>query len=198
MLQIQTTRPLHTSPSLTLAAVSITLLMLVSASALAAKPNPMQGTWRINLEETDKVSVDFEEGSGIQGRNMGRTTVTVMGLPLPSRAKASPMSGLPAKDPEVLVCTQMELSVQGNKVLLDYDNGNRETLRKGDFRGRTTSMSSKKIEQKYKTTERRVRKTWSLRDDGRLLVAVRIKYQGDKARTYNRVFDRVPATADAG
>lgn len=173
------------------------MLSLWQPHALAAKPNPMQGTWRINLEETDKVSVDFEEGSGIQGRNMGRTTITVMGLPLPSRAKASPMSGLPAKDPEVLVCTQMQLQVQGNQVLLNYDNGSKETLRKGEYRGRTTALSGKKIEQKYKTTERRVRKTWSLREDGRLLVAVRIKYQGDKARTYSRVFDRVTAAADA-
>jgi hypothetical protein len=158
--------------------------------------NSLTGTWRINLEETDKVTVEFEDGSGIQGSNMGRTSVSVMGLPLPSRAKATPMSSLPAKDPEVLLCSEMHLSVEGKKVRLDYDNGNTETLREGEYRGRTTRLSRNEIEQKYKTTERRVRKTWTLRDDGRLLVAVRIKYEGDKARTYNRVFDRVTVAAD--
>jgi len=191
-------RSTSNTSSISWAHIVALLLAICLPAAAAAKGSPLQGTWRINLEETDKVSADFEEGSGIQGRNLGRTTVTVMGLPLPSRAKASPMSGLPAKDPEVLLCTQMELNVQGNQVVLNYDNGNRETLRKGAYRGRTTSVSNKKIEQKYKTTERRVRKTWSLREDGRLLVAVRIKYQGDKARTYNRVFDRVGSTAESG
>jgi hypothetical protein len=85
----------------------------------------------------------------------------------------------------------MDLGIDGKKVKLLYDNGNTETLRQGEYRGRTTTLSKNKIEQKYKTTERRVRKTWSLREDGRLLVAVRIKYEGDKARTYSRVFDRV-------
>ena len=171
----------------------VLLVMLYALPAAAA--SPLAGTWRINLEETDKLAVDFKDGSGMQGRNMGRTNISVMGLPLPSRAKASPMSGLPAKDPEVLVCTQMDLGFNGKRVKLLYDNGNTETLRPGEYRGRTTTLSKNKIEQKYKTTERRVRKTWSLREDGRLLVAVRIKYQGDKARTYSRVFDRVEEAA---
>ena len=179
--------------------ISLLLCSLVLAPVLVHGQSEFSGTWRINLEETDKVSVDFEEGSGIQGRNLGRTSVSVMGLPLPSRAKAAPMSGLPAKDPAVLVCSEMQLSIDGNRVKLLYDGGAKETLRRGDYRGRTTTISKQKIEQKYKTTERRVTKSWTLRPDGRLLVAVRIKYQGDKARTYSRVFDRAVDTgAEAG
>ena len=183
-----------TSKLLFLPALLFAAVLFAASSALA--DHPMAGTWRINLEETDKVTVEFEDGSGIQGSNMGRASVSVMGLPLPSRAQAPPMSNLPAKDPKVLLCTEMTLSIHDKTVKLDYDNGTAETLRQGEYRGRTTRLSNKKIEQKYKTTERRVRKTWALRDDGRLLVAVRIKYQGDKARTYNRVFDRVSAGAD--
>jgi hypothetical protein len=173
--------------------------LIVLLPPLVHGQSGFNGTWRINLEETDKVSVDFEEGSGIQGRNLGRTSVSVMGLPLPSRAKAAPMSGLPAKDPAVLVCSEMQLNMDGNRVKLVYDSGARETLRRGEYRGRNTIITQQKIEQKYKTTERSVTKSWTLRDDGRLLVAVRIKYQGDKARTYSRVFDRaIASTADAG
>jgi hypothetical protein len=183
---------MHVNTTRTIVFAALFGVALCSAADVLAS-NSLAGTWRINLEETDKVTVEFEEGSGIQGGNMGRTSVSVMGLPLPSRAKAAPMSSLPAKDPEVLLCSEMNLSVEGKKVTLAYDNGNIETLREGEYRGRTTRLSRNEIEQKYKTTERRVRKTWTLRDDGRLLVAVRIKYQGDKARTYNRVFDRVAA-----
>jgi len=175
----------------------VTAVLLLAWPPPAAAEHPMAGTWRINLEETDKVSADFDEGSGIQGRYQGRTTITVMGLPLPSRAKASPMSNLAARDPLVLTCTQMNLALKGNKeVILNYDNGERETLRHGEYRGRTTRISNHKLEQRYKTTERAVRKTWTLREDGRLLVAVRVKYQGDKARTYNRVFDRIDTQAE--
>ena len=73
----------------------------------------------------------------------------------------------------------------------------KETLRKGHYRGRDTEISKKRIRQKYETGERKVTKTWSMRDDGRLFVSVKINPKGDKARTYNRVFDRVVANADA-
>ena len=39
--------------------------------------------------------------------------------------------------------------------------------------------------------ERTVTKTWTMRDDGRLLVAVKINPRNDSARTFKRVFDRV-------
>ena len=171
--------------------ISFTLALLLVCLPCITLANPMSGDWRINLEETDKLSVDFKDGSGIQGRYRGATNISIMGLPLPSRAKAAPMSKLAAKDPAVLTCTEMTLSVGNRSASLTYDNGRKETLREGEYRGRTASLSPKKIEQRYKTTERTVRKTWTLRSDGRLLVAVKVKYQGDKARTYQRVFDRV-------
>ena len=99
------------------------------------------------------------------------------------------MSGLPARDPDVLLCTEMTLTIDGGRVRLNYDHGASETLREGEYRGRTTRVSRRKIEESYKTTERAVRKTWELRKDGTLLVSVRIKYHGDKAQTYQRVFD---------
>jgi len=153
------------------------------------------GQWRINLGETDKVSVKYEEGSGIQGGGRFTPTVSVMGLPMPKTYKQGPMSRLSSKDPHVLRCTNMVIQVEKKKVALVYDDSEKETLVKGDYRGRTAKWSRSKIEQSYKTTERSVRKTWTLRPDGRLEVAVKIKPRGDKARTYNRVFDRVTGPA---
>lgn len=165
-------------------------LLALLFAPLSLAQSPFDGSWRINLDETDKVNVKFEEGSGMQGNGIN-TTVSVMGLPLPSRYRQSAMSSLPAKDPSVLVCTDMFIAISEKKVNLTYDEGEKESLTKGEYRGRVSKWSKKKIEQKYKTPERSVRKTWSLRDDGRLLVAVKINPRGDKARTYNRVFDRI-------
>ncbi len=164
------------------------LFTLMASHALAE--SAFSGHWRINLEETDKVAVKFKEGSGMKGGGL-KPTVSVMGLPLPSSYRQGPMSNLPAKDPQVLTCTNMSINVADKKVALEYDAADTETLVKGDYRGRTTKWSKKKIEQKYKTPERSVKKTWSMRDDGRLMVSVKINPRGDKARTYNRVFDRI-------
>jgi len=171
----------------------LTPIFLIMFALPAIAESQFRGTWRINLQETDKVAVKFKEGSGMMGNKL-RTTGSVMGLPLPSRYRQSAMSNLPAKDPQVLTCSNMSIELEGDKVALRYDADGKETLRKGEYRGRTSSWSKTKIEQKYKTPERRVKKTWSLRDDGRLFVSVKINPTNDRARTYNRVFDRVTAS----
>ncbi len=173
----------------TCAALLGAALWCLATLGSGAEPHALTGSWRLNLPATDELAVDYEAGSGIEGGLPLRTQVTVMGLPLPSRAKSSPMSGLPARDPDVLLCTEMTLTIDGGRVRLNYDHGASETLREGEYRGRTTRVSRRKIEESYKTTERTVRKTWELRKDGTLLVSVRIKYRGDKAQTYQRVFD---------
>lgn len=166
------------------------LIALVAAPLATAAASPLDGHWRINLEETDKVAVKFKEGGGMSGGNF-KPSISVMGLPLPKSYRQSAMSNLSAKDPKVLRCTDMQISVDKKNVALTYDHADEEELVKGEHRGRTSKWSKKKIEQKYKTPERSVRKTWTLRDDGRLLVSVKLNPRGDKARTYNRVFDRV-------
>ncbi len=170
------------------------LVALFTAPFAGAAASPLEGHWRINLEETDKVAVKFKEGSGVSGGNF-KPSISVMGLPLPKSYRQSPMSNLAAKDPKVLRCTDMQIAVDKKNIALIYDSADKEKLVKGEYRGRTSKWSKKKIEQKYKTSERSVRKTWTLRDDGRLMVSVKLNPRGDKARTYNRVFDRVTPEA---
>ena len=166
------------------------LLTLLLAPHAGAAQSLLDGHWRINLEETDKVAVKFKEGSGVSGGSF-TPNISVMGLPLPRSYRQAPMSNLAAKDPEVLRCTDMQIAVDKSSVALTYDSSDEEKLVKGEHRGRTSKWSKNKIEQRYKTPERSVRKIWTVRDDGRLLVSVKLNPRGDKARTYNRVFDRV-------
>ncbi len=167
--------------------ISLCILSLSLPSAASV----FDGHWVINHEETDKVAVPFKEGSGTAG-NQFRPQVSVgMGLPLPQRFKQAPMSNLSPKDPAVLRCNSMEITTEGKKTRLVYDTTEKETLHSGHYRGRDTKKSKKKIEQKYKTPDRKVTKTWTMRDDGRLLVSVKLNPTRDKARRFNRVFDRV-------
>ncbi len=151
------------------------------------------GRWKINFEESEKVSISYEEGSG-SGRSkiLQNMNVSVMGLPLPTlRHRVGPQSSLAPKNPDVLLCTFMDVEVAKDRVALTYDEGKKETLRKGDYRGRNTKWSKREIKQKYKTPDRKVTKTWRIRDDGRLLVEVKLDPPRDRSRTYRRVFDRV-------
>jgi len=179
----------------------LTLILCISGfTPLAWAESRFDGVWQINHDETDKVAVKYDEGSGVQG-NSGRLKPTIdigLGLPLPQRIKQPPMSDLSANDPQVLRCTTMTISSSGKRINMEYDQTDKELLVKGDYRGRTTSISKKRIQQKYKTTERKVTKTWSIRDDGRLLVSVKLNPNGDKSRTYNRVFDRQAANTQGG
>ena len=169
-----------------------TALLLFAAGSFAADYH-LDGQWQLNLTESDKVAIKYEEGSGTGRRNILQNgTVSINGLPLPTiMIRQGPASGLPAKNPEVLLCNIMEIGADGDRLTLTYDNDEKEKMRRGDYRGRTTKWDKKGLKQSYKTPERKVTKSWAIRDDGRLLVEVKIDPRGDRARTYRRVFDRV-------
>lgn len=175
------------------ARITVILALLLSSAgyAEASARSPFNGTWQINYEETDKVAVKYKDGSGMKGHNFGRPQVTVMGLPLPGTGRRAATPGLAGKDPKVLRCGTMVIAVDDKSVVLNYDGDEVENMRRGDYRGRKTKVSSKLISQKYKSTSRTVTKSWSIRPDGRLLVSVKLNPKKDKARTYKRVFDRV-------
>ena len=167
------------------------VLALISLPGMSwANGGEWAGDWKLNLEESDKVSVSYEKGSGAgRSKVLQNISITAMGLPLPTRTRIPRQSRMAPKSPAVLLCNQMHIEPHNDHLALTYD-ADKETLRKGHYRGRDTKWSKNKIEQKYKTPEHRVTKTWTLRADRRLLVEVKINPPKDKARTYRRVFDK--------
>ena len=155
-----------------------------------------EGRWQLNLEESDKVAIKYEEGSGTGRRNaLGNASVSIGGLPLPGLSSRIPsQSSMAPKNPEVLLCTIMDINTTGKRLTLIYDDRDKEVLREGDYRGRASAWDKKRIRQSYKTPDRKVTKTWTLRKDDRLLVEVKLDPPGDRARKYRRVFDRVSPT----
>lgn len=177
------------------------MLALISSQCIASnnvQTMPMEGEWIVNVAETDLLREDLDEKTQLI-QSPGKMQISVMGIPLPGGGGTQKrgQSPLTAKEPSVLLCQSMVLKAQRERIELSYPDLSgieaKETLRKGHFRGRDTKWSTRKIEQKYKTTERKVSKSWSIRPDGRLLVVVTIKASGSKKRTYRRVFDRVPS-----
>jgi hypothetical protein len=186
-------------PAYSVAAVLGCLCLLLSATATAAKTPPAYiGNWALNQGETELLRTDLDEKT-ITIPTAGRMQVSVMGIPLPGSGGrgASGHSPLTAKQPEVLRCKTMSIAVEGQRINLVYPDldpsEQNETLRAGHYRGRDSKWSRKKIEQKYKTSERKVSKKWSVRKDGRLLVEVTIKHKKAKKQTFSRVFDRAIA-----
>lgn len=185
-----------------LQALCFSALLAITALAgsvpAAADARVLAGKWALNLEESDKVSISYDEGSGAgRSKVLQNISMTVMGLPLPSRTRTPSQSRMAPKNPTVLVSNLMQIEPAGEQIRVTYDEEKKEVLRKGHYRGRDTSWSKKKIRQRYKTPDRKVTKTWTMRSDGRLLVEVKINPPKDKSRTYRRVFDRVtPTTAE--
>ena len=169
-----------------------------SVNAIAKQSPEFVGTLALNQAETELLRDDLDEKT-IKIPTAGRAQISVMGIPLPGGG-ASTRSGhspLTAKQPEVLRCKTMTISTRENLVELFYPDldpqEQREILREGHYRGRDSKWSRKRLQQKYKTSERSVSKKWSMRKDGRLLVEVAIKHKKAKKLTFRRVFDRVAA-----
>ena len=174
----------------------ILLLCLKMVAPIWADPGSVfQGRWVVNVAESDLLREDLDERTTLI-QNPGRMSASVMGVPLPGGGRASSRSHskLSARDPAVLRSEIMQIDVGTNEVQLNFPGLSgpeaSEVMVKGDYRGRKTSWSRTKIQQKYKTTERKVQKKWLIRADGRLLVEVEIKPKGGKKRTLRRVFDR--------
>ena len=170
-------------------------LIAYSSQAISSK---LDGYWILNEEETEKLRTPLDEKK-ISLPTAGRMNVSVMGIPLPgSGGKASGgFSNLSAKQPELLRAKKIKILTSKETFQIHYlDLGKDEqieSMKRGNYRGRTSSWKASKFEQRYKTTERKVSKKGSLRKDGRLEISVSIKNKKAKKQVTKRVFD--PANA---
>ena len=177
----------------------LTLFIVIIATSLAipvsADSSRFSGSWQLNATESDVLREDLDERTSLINKP-GKLSGSIMGMPLPGgKPKNRSHSPLTAKDPAVLRVRFMEIDIASDAVQLTFPELSgfeaSDNMVIGEFRGRKTSLSPNRIRQSYKTTERRVKKLFSIRSDGRLLVRVEIKPKGAKKRLLSRVFDRV-------
>ena len=177
----------------------LTIFTVIIAAGLAtlasADSSRFSGSWQLNANESDVLREDLDQRTSLINKP-GKLSGSIMGMPLPGgKPKNRSHSPLTAKDPAVLRVRLMEIDIASDAVQLTFPELSgfeaSDNMVIGEFRGRKTSLSSNRIRQNYQTTERRVKKLFSIRSDGRLLVQVEIKPKGAKKRVLSRVFDRV-------
>ena len=171
-------------------------LLFTSLALAGARESAITGTWIINHELTEEIAPDFDKGSLLDGLGGGQVSVSVMGIPLPRNEPAQRTSIGSPRDPDVLSCQEMILQETGGRMIATYQQVGEEEFIRGEFRGRTSNWSNKSLVQNYKTTERKVSKTYEIRSDGRMLVTVVVKPKKDKKRVYKRVFERATGKAE--
>lgn len=171
---------------------------LANAPTLAAKAAPPEwllGDWVLNSEMTHELQPEVSSGGG--GGGFGTPTISVggVGIPLPG-GSSNAGGGGGARDPRVLRCDAMTVSMDEADVHFAYAGSGEETMKAGNDQGRKTSWNNRnKLTQKYTTTTRTVTKSYQLDEAGFLVVKVKINPKGSKAATHVRVFERPVADA---
>ena len=175
----------------------LVIALVFTCTALArGRESAITGTWIINHELTEAIAPDFDKGGLFDGLGGGQVSVSVMGVPVPRNEPAQRTSVGSPRDPDVLSCLEMILQENGDRMVATYQEVGEEEFIRGEFRGRSSSWTYKSLVQNYKTTERKVAKTYEIRSDGRLLVTVVVKPKKDKKRVYKRVFERATGKSE--
>lgn len=177
--------------------VYISAFLHTSVQAASRDSNGLVGEWVINAKLSEAVRPEQPEKRNFLDNQNINTSVSVGGLPLPKiGVRQAPMLKESAKHPEVLQCQALKIEESpssNNKVKrleLTFVGVGEETVVVGEFRGIKTKYNGKSIDQRYETTERKVKKLYEIREDGRLEVTVTIKPDGAAKRIYKQVFDR--------
>ncbi len=169
-------------------------LILIPATAYSrGEPTELLGDWVLNSELTHELQ---PKQSGGGGGGFGSPTISIGGVGVPLPGGSRPASGGSARDPRVLRCDAMTVTMTERNVHFAYNGSGEEIMKPGNDHGRKTSWSPTKLTQNYSTNARKVRKTYELDDDGRLIVKVKINPKGAKGATHVRVFERPAVVAE--
>ena len=173
--------------TVTRALVLALLVSVAHAAAAASEPTELLGDWVLNSELTHEMQPKQSSGGG-GGFGAPMISVGGVGIPMPGGSSSAGSGG--ARDPGVLRCDALTVTMDGENVHFAYRGAGEETMKPGNDQGRKTSWNRSRLTQKYKTNIRSVRKSYELDGDGRLIVKVTINPKGAKSATHVRVFDR--------
>lgn len=169
---------------------TLLLLVLSGASAwvhAAKPPDWLLGEWTLNNDLTVAAQADAKSGFSNPFGNV-KPSISVGGVNVP--IGSTQPSGGSGKDPDVLRCSGMMISMQGERLHLNYTGVGEESLLPGKEHGRVTRWSKKKLTTGYETTSRKVSETFALQADNTLLVTIKLKPRQGKGVVHKRVFER--------
>lgn len=172
------------------AAILIGVLATLLSGWSMADSSGLFGSWTLNNELTSEVQPAGKETRKF-GNGSVRPSISVGGIPVPvGGSPQGEYSTAPTHDPKVLRCTDLDVEQVGDDIRLTYRGVGSETLSPGNVQGTRTRISRHKLTSRYETTTRKVSKTFELRDDGRLLVTVKLNPKQGATVVHKRVFDR--------
>ena len=187
-MQITNNRHNVATKTLTIAGLGLVATILI-ATAAADSPG-LIGSWTLNNELTSEVQPEGKETQRF-GNSSVRPTISVGGMPIPTGGSSQgEYSSAPTRDPKVLSCAELGIEHVGDDIHLTYVGVGSETLTPGNVQGTRTSLSHRKLSSRYETTTRKVSKIFELRNDGRLLVTVKLNPKQGATVVHKRVFDR--------
>jgi len=172
--------------------ITLVVLSLAAVNGFAASaPEWLLGTWQLNNELSAEVQVKKKNSSsgGFGGLS---STVSVGGVSIPTPGTSpsqQPPGGSP-RDPQVLRCNEMQISIVEEDLLMEFIGVGKERIEYGDNQGRVSKWGRNKMTSRYETTSRKVSRTYQLRKDGTLLVTVKIKPRQAASIVQKRVFER--------
>ena len=122
--------------------LAIALLLCAGLGAAAAgasggeeaKPD-LTGVWVLNADASQELVRKKKTGEGLGGL---RSSVSVggIGIPLPGGGQAAATSGTKLKDPDVLFCQQLEISVVDEVVVVSYQGLGEDRMKPGKHQGK--------------------------------------------------------------
>jgi hypothetical protein len=152
-----------------------------------AKPD-LTGVWVLNADASQELVRKKKGGEGIGGL---RTSVSVggMGIPLPGGGQVT-SSGTKLKDPDVLFCQRLEISVVDEVVVVSYQGLGEDRMKPGKHQGKKVRWTGSKLSERYETTSRKVDKRFQLTSPDQMKVTVTLNPRQGSTREYRKVFDR--------
>lgn len=153
-----------------------------------AKPD-LTGVWVLNADASHELVRKKPGGNGLGGL---RTSVSVggIGIPLPGGGQSAAGSGTKLKDPDVLFCQQLEISVVDEVVIVRYQGLGEDHMKPGKHQGKKVRWTGSKLSERYETTSRKVDKKFQLTSSDQMRVTVTLNPRQGSTREYRKVFDR--------
>lgn len=165
-------------------------VVLGHVAALAADRG-LAGTWVLNDALTRELNPPEERSNSTFGGFQAPTVVVGgMPVPVPGSGGATPGIGGSSPDPQVLRAQTVVLSPAGDEMVIDCVGVGVERLKRGNNKGQKSRWDERELKTGYETTTREVAQTWSIDDDGRLRVLVKLDPNQGRTQKHWRVFDR--------
>jgi hypothetical protein len=184
------------SRSLVVLGTALLLCAGFTCAYAGEKPKPdLTGIWVLNADASQE-RVKKKTGGGFGGL---RTSVSVGGFPLPGGGQAPVSSGAKLKDPDVLFCQELEISVVDDVVVVSYLGLGEDQMKPGKHQGKKVRWTGSKLSEHYETSSRKVDKKFRLTAPDQMKVTVKLNPRQGSTREYIKIFDRAsPASPDAG